>query len=79
MVYLQNYLLMQHQYSIQTKDGSTNTLNTNDYLLNITLFKVCPVKVIVWITVLWKISLVDLKLKCSMVKNSKALTLSLMN
>ena len=69
MVYLKSFLLMQHQYFIRTKVGSTNTLNTNDYLLNITLFKVCPVKVIVWITVLWKFSLADLKLKCSTMKN----------
>ena len=75
----ENCLPMQYRYYIQTKDGSTNTPNTNDYLLNIILFKVCHVKVILWITVLWKISLADLKLKCSTVKDLKALTLLLMN
>ena len=54
-----SFLMMQDQYSIQTKAGNINTQNINDYFQNITLFKVCPEKETAWITEQWKTSLAD--------------------
>ena len=41
------------------KAGNTNTWNINDYLKNITSYKVCPEKETVWITEQWKTSSAD--------------------
>mgnify|MGYP007041579350 CR=1 FL=1 len=79
MVCLKNFLRTQHHYFIPIRVGNTSTQNTGDCYLNTTLLKACPEKETVWITELWKTSSADLKLKCSMVKNLKVLTLSLMN
>ena len=79
MVCLKNFLRTQHHYFIPIRVGNTSTQNTGDCYLNTTLLKACPEEETVWITELWKTSSADLKLKCSMVKNLKVLTLSLRN
>lgn len=59
MVCSKGFLLTQNRYFISIKGGNTNTPNINGYWKNITLFKVCHAKVIVWTMVLWKTFSVD--------------------